>query len=538
MVRSPVGYIIRVTTSSNASILAIDLGTSAVKLAAVTLRGKILGGTVEPLNLQLLPEGGAEQDPESWWAAIVRGTRRLLDSGAVSASDILGINASVQWSGTVAVDAHGKPLRPALIWMDSRGRGHVRRVAHGFPAIEGYGLRQLFSWVRITGGAPTLSGKDPLGHILYLQSEHPDVYRDTYKFLEPKDWLNQRLCGRFVSSHDTITLHWVTDNRDLSRVAYDEGLLRMTGLPRDKLPDLVPAATVLGPLVPEAARALGLSDTVQVISGAPDILAAAVGSGAVRDHEAHLCMGTSAWISCHVPYKKTDLLHQMGSLPSALPGRYLLTNEQDAAGICLTTLKDRLLFGPESTLPEAERFPLLEREAGQVAAGSDQLLFLPWLNGERSPVDDATLRGAFFNQSLQTTRGHLVRAVMEGVAYNTRWLFSYVEKFVGRRLDSVRIIGGGARSRLWCQIQADVLDRRIQQVDEPVLANARGAAFQAAVALGRLTVEDIPALVPIAETFEPNPRNRALYDELFGEFLHLYKSNKAIFARLNRERRA
>src|SRR6218665_4057256 len=247
MLRSPVRYITRVTTSSNASILAIDLGTSAVKLAAVTLRGKILGGTVEPLDLQLLPEGGAEQDPESWWAAIVRGTRRLLDSGVVSASDILGINASAQWSGTVAVDAHGKPLRPALIWMDSRGRSHARRVANGFPSVEGYGLRQILSWVRITGGAPTLSGKDPLGHILYLQSEHPDIYRDTYKFLEPKDWLNQRLCGRFVSSHDTITLHWVTDNRDLSRVAYDEGLLRMTGLPRDKLPDLVPAATVLGP---------------------------------------------------------------------------------------------------------------------------------------------------------------------------------------------------------------------------------------------------------------------------------------------------
>ncbi|MET0406650.1 MAG: FGGY-family carbohydrate kinase, partial [Cystobacter sp.] len=487
----------------------------------------------------LLSEGGAEQDPESWWAAIVRGTRRLLESNAVPASDIVGINVSSQWSGTIAVDERGKPLRPALLWMDSRGQEQVRRVAQGLVSVEGYGVLKLLTWLRVCGGAPTLSGKDPLGHILYIQSALPDVYRATYKFLEPKDWLNQRLSGRFVSSHDSITLHWVTDNRDLSRIDYHPGLLRITGLSREKLPDLVPPATVLGPLQPEAARALGLTDAVQVISGTPDILAAAVGSGAVRDYEAHMCLGTSSWVSSHVPTMKTDIFHQLGSIPSALPGRYLLTNEQESAGICLSFLKDHILFGPESAAQSTQdRYAMLVQEAERIPAGSDQLIFMPWLNGERSPVDNSTLRGGFFNQSLKTTRGHLVRAVMEGVAYNSRWLFSYVEKAAGRSFDTVRLIGGGARSKLWCQIQADVLDRAIQQVDEPVLANTRGAAFQAAVALGRLTVDEIPSLVPVAQTFEPNPRNRALYDELFGEFINLYKNNKAIFARLNRSRSA
>ncbi len=527
--QAPARYIERVPTPANPAILAIDLGTSAVKLAAITVRGKILGGGAEPLELRLSPGGGAEQDPESWWAAIVRGTRRLLEQGAVPASDIIGINVSSQWSGTIAVDAQGKPLGPALIWMDSRGAPFVKRAAHGFLPVEGYGLRRLITWLRLSGGAPSLSGKDPIGHILYLQSEHPALYRDTHKFLEPKDWLNLRLSGRLVASYDSITLHWSTDTRDLSRIDYHPQLLALTGLPREKLPDLVPAATVLGPLHPEAARQLGLGDAVQVVSGAPDILAAAVGSGAVRDHELHQCIGTSSWLSCHVPYKKTDIFHQMGSLPSALPGRYLLTTEQESAGICLTSLKDNIL-SPGVPLDIAT----LISEAEQVPAGSDRLLFMPWLNGERSPVDDHSLRGGFVNQSLKTTRGHLVRAVMEGVAYNSRWLFGYVEKYCGRRLDSMRIIGGGARSRLWCQIQADVFDRVVHQVDEPVLANARGATFQAAVALGHLTVEEIPSLVPIANTFEPNPANRRLYDELFGEFLHLYKANKALFARLNR----
>jgi xylulokinase len=528
-----------VSNPGNPALLAIDLGTSAVKLAAVTLRGKILGGEVEPLELSLLPEGGAEQDPESWWAALVRGTRRLLDKGVVSPRDILGVNVSAQWSGTVAVDEAGKPLRPALLWMDSRGAAQARRVVGGFPSLQGYGPYRLLAWLRLAGGAPSLSGKDPFGHILYLQSELPDVYRATYKFLEPKDWLNLRLSGRFAASHDSITLHWVTDNRELSRIHYSERLLKLAGLHREKLPDLVPPASVLGPLQPEAARALGLSDTVQVVSGAPDVLAAAVGSGAVRDQEAHLCIGTSSWLSCHLPYKKADVLHHMATLPSALPGRYLIINEQQCAGLCLSLLKDNILFPATAQGADpVDPYPILMGEAERIPAGSDRLLFLPWLNGEHCPVDNPLLRGGFVNQSLGTTRGHLVRAVMEGVAYNSRWLLTAVEKFVGRGLDSLRIIGGGARSPLWCQIQADVLDRRIHQVDEPLMANTRGAAFQAAVALGHLTVEEIPSLVPIARTYEPNPRNRGLYDELFREFLNLYQSNKAIFARLNRVRSA
>jgi xylulokinase len=525
-----------VPTASGQLILAIDLGTSAVKLAAITPRGAIVASQVEPTQLSLLPNGGAEQDPEEWWSAIVRGTGRMLDSGAVSAGDFIGVNLSAQWAGTVAVDEQGRPLRPAIIWMDSRGAPHVKRAAHGLLPIEGYGLRKLITWVRLTGGAPSMSGKDSAGHILFLREAFPDIYRNTYKFLEPKDWLNLKLTGRFAASYDSINVHWVTDNRNLSQVRYDERLLRISGLPREKLPELVPAATVLGPLSAEASRALGLGEHVQVVTGSPDILAGAVGSGAVRDFEAHLCVGTSAWLSCHVPFKKTDLLHQMGTMPSALPGRYLLVNEQDSAGLCLISLKNLLFDSQGSAQPDV--FERMEHEAERIPAGSDRLIFMPWLNGERSPIEDRLTGGGFFNQSLQTTRGHLIRAVLEGVAYNARWLLKYVEPLIGRKLEGIRIIGGGARSKLWCQIVADVLNRPIHQVDQPVMANARGAALQAGLALGSLTVSEIPELVPVARTYTPDPKNRGLYDELFGEFVNLYKSNKAIFARLNRARGA
>jgi xylulokinase len=148
-------------------------------------------------------------------------------------------------------------------------------------------------------------------------------------------------------------------------------------------------------------------------------------------------------------------------------------------------------------------------------------------------VESHSLRGGFFNQSLTHTRDHLVRAVFEGVAYNARWLFTYVEKFIGRRIDSLNFIGGGANSNVWCQIHADVLDRPIRQVADPIQANARGAAFLAAVALGQMTFDDIPKHARIARTYEPRPANRKIYDELFAEFLNLYRSNRKIYARLN-----
>jgi xylulokinase len=146
------------------------------------------------------------------------------------------------------------------------------------------------------------------------------------------------------------------------------------------------------------------------------------------------------------------------------------------------------------------------------------------------------VRGGFFNQSLKTAREHLVRAVFEGVAYNSRWLLMYVERFIKRPFDSIRMIGGGANSRIWCQIHADVLGRRIQRIKDPILANARGAAFLASVALGHLTFNDIPERVQIADSCEPDPAHREIYDELFREFVNLYKSTKKIYARLNRPR--
>lgn len=530
-------------------VLALDLGTSALKAALVSFTGAVAGLETEPVPLTVLPGGGAEQNPEDWWNALVTATRRLMARGIAGPDRVSAVCCTAQWSATVAVDRAGRPLMPAISWMDTRGAPDVARLTGGPVSVAGYGVDKLWLWIRRTGGIPGRAGKDSLAHILYIRRAHPRVYEAAHKFLEPKDYLNLRLTGEFASTYEAITLHWVTDNRDPYHIRYDPDLLAAAGLERAQLPDLLPATAVLGRLRPAAAEELGLRPETHVIAGTPDIHAAAIGSGGTRDLDPHLYVGTSSWLSAHVPYLKTDLLHNMASIPAAIPGRYLVANEQETAGACLLHLRD-LLADPSGRTPRTQTLSdgrgastdeeapdemtrLINLAAG-VPAGSDGLLFTPWLAGERTPVEDPWVRGGFHNLTLRTTRGHLVRAVLEGVALNARWLAEAVDRFVGRRLEPVRLIGGGARSELWCQIYADVLDRAVHQMERPLEASARGAGLLALVGLGELNFADVPELVAAARTFEPTPAHRRIYAELSAAFRELYRRQRGVYARLNR----
>ena len=506
-------------------VLAIDLGTGGPKAALVTTDGIITAHEFEATELLLLPGGGAEQDPEGWWNAITAAVRRLLAGDHVRPEDIVAVSVTSQWSGTVAVDAEGHHLMNALIWMDSRGAPYINEAVGGRLRIQGYDPRKLRLFIQRSGGAPSHSGKDPIAHILFLKHERPDIYRQAHAFLEPADYLNARICGRQVSSFDCIVAHWATDNRDITDVHYDADLLSMYGVDRAKLPELVPSATVVGEITPALAGEWGLAAGTKVVTATGDIHSAVVGSGAIRDFEGHLYIGTSSWLSCPLPWKKTDLLHNQAALPSPIPGRYFLANEHEVAGAALLWLRDSVHM--------ANDFDEMNALATQADVGSGKVIFTPWLNGERTPVDDHTIRGGWNNLSLSTTRADLVRSVFEGVAYNSRWLLGAVEKFVKQKMDGLNFIGGGALSDVWCQMHADVLKRTIRRVAEPQHANARGAAFVACLALGVASVEDLNTKVRIDAEFLPDPSNFAKYDELYREFRNRYKADKAMHARLN-----
>ncbi len=515
-------------------LLALDLGTSVCKAAILSARCEIVQLEQAPPELHLLPNGGAEQNPHEWWRTLTQLVQRLVDSAGMPVEQIRAVSCACQWSSTVVIDEAGEPLGNAILWMDTRGAPYVQELIGGFPAFEGYSLRKLFTWVRLTGGAPARSGKDPIAHILYLQREQPDRYRAAAKFLEPVDYLNFRLSGVLCTSPEAITLHWLTDNRDLRRVEYHPTLLRWAGIDRAKLPDIRRGGRILGTLRPQVAQEWGLAPDTQVIAGMPDIHAAAVGSGGIADYDPHLYIGTSAWLSCHVPFKKTDLLHNMASLPAALPGRYFVANEQETAGMCLTFLRDHLFFASDGLTGAApqDAYARFDELAAQVPAGSEGLLFTPWLYGERTPVEDHAIRGGFHHLSLRHQRAHMVRAVLEGVALNLRWLLPYVERFAGRRFAQIRAIGGGARSALWCQILADVLNRPIAQMELPVAAPLRGVGLLCALELGWLTPDEAARCLPVQQRFQPDAERARLYDALFREFRALYRANRPIHARL------
>jgi xylulokinase len=523
--------------STDKYILAIDLGTSGPKVALFSTQGELIGSEFEETKVMLFPDGGAEQSPDDWWNAIQTAGKRLLAKGLVPNDDIVAIASTAQWSGTVAVDQDGNALGNSMIWMDSRGAPYIRKMFAGPFKVEGYALAKLVKWIQLTGGAPGNAGKDPTAHILYLKNIHPDIYDRAYKFLEPIDYIGLRLTGKFAASFNSISLHWVTDNRDIQNVTYHDGLIKLSTIDRAKFPDLKQANAQLGTLRSDIAGAWGLRDDVKVFMGSPDLHSAAVGSGAVRDYEPHLYIGTSGWLVCHVPFKKTDVLHNLPALPSGIPGRYLLCNEQETAGGCLQYLRDNILF-PQDELSTGERpanvYELLDKMAEKTPAGSGKLIFTPWLYGERVPVEDRLVRGGFYNQSLSTTRADMVRAVFEGVAYNSRWLLKYVEQFSKRPVESLNMVGGGAKSNIWCQIHADVLNRTIRQVKDPIEVNVRGAALLASAGLGYLKYDEIGTRIKIANTYTPNPDHRKIYDELFKEFLAIYENNKKIYARLNR----
>jgi xylulokinase len=425
----------------------------------------------------------------------------------------------------------------AITWMDSRGAPYVKAAIGNRPRILGYNIFKALQWLPKTGGCPTLSGKDDIAHVLLIKNRWPEIYEETHKFLPSKDYLNLKLTGEFAASYDSIQLFWITDIRDAYNIHYDTGLIRMLGLDPSKLPVLKASTDILGLIHPDVAKSTGLSPRTRVVVGSPDHQAACIGSGAVKDFEGHIYIGTSSWIQCIVPFKKTDPFHSIASFPTAIPGKYQSVNEQDMAGGCLDVVIDNIIHGhqaPERGKLESTSFRDIDEMAAKSPAGGNTLIFTPWLNGERTPVDDTSLRGGIYNISKITTRHDLLRAILEGVAYNTRWSLGYVERFVNRKFEWLNMVGGGAVSDLWCQIFADVLNRDIRQVEHPMQTNARGAAWIAAVGLNYIRFDDIPKLIRIKRVYRPNPENRRIYDLLFKEFVGIYRRNRAMFKRLNR----
>ncbi|UCD81418.1 MAG: FGGY-family carbohydrate kinase [Desulfobacterales bacterium] len=522
--------------NSTRYVLAIDLGSGGFKAAVVSDSGEIAAGTEVKTTTHLLPNGGAEQDPAEWWEGVKKAAKQVVRESKVAPEDIVAIGCDSQWSVVVAVDENGEPLMRAVHWMDTRGGPYNCIITAGFPSIQGYGLLKLIKWVKLTGLVPTRSGMDSLGHVLFIKHERPDIYSKTYKFLEPMDFLTARLTGKFTATQKSMVPFVVVDNREWGSLEYSAALLNLAGLDKNKFPTLIPNDGIVGPILPEVAEELGLHPATPVVAGLSDSNASAIGAGAVQDFETIIYIGTSLYMTCHVPFKKTDLAHFMTSLPSPFKSRYYLLGEQGTGGKCVEFYLKNIVY-PDDELKSGpmpdDAYVRFNKSASEAPTGSGGVIFLPWLNGSIVPCEDPHVRGAFINLSLSTTRRHLSRAVMEGLAYNSRWTRLAAEKFIGRRIESFRFAGGGALSDLWAQIHADVLGVSIHQLDDPINTTVRGTAFLAFVVLGYRSLSDISKLVKIKTVYEPDESNCAVYDHMYAQYRELFKKNRKIFKALN-----
>ena len=347
--------------------------------------------------------------------------------------------------------------------------------------------------------------------------------------MEPIDYLTMRFTGVASATHASRLAMWMTDNRHLGDYRYDAQLLSLVGLDEKYLPPLQAFGSIVGTLSEHVAAELGLSKDVVVVTAIPDLHAAAIGAGATSLYETHLALSTTSWISCPVPKKKTDVNHNIAAVPGLSNDSYVIIDNQETAAKALEWLQG-VMAGSGTKLT----FARTRRPRRHVAPGCERRATSPrGSRGSAPRSTTSTFARGLPNLSITTTSADLVRSVMEGVAANSSWLFGYVEKFAGRTLSPIRMVGGGAQSSLWCQIFADTLNREVHQIDQPLLAQLRGAALLAGPALGSSFPQGRPD--PKSTVFEPSGDEGATREQR-DDLKSLYERDKA-WSRRRRERR-
>ncbi len=507
--------------------LAVDLGTGGPKVGLVDFEGTVIAQTMRTVTTSFGPDGAAVQDANQWWEVIVESARQLFAEHPTAPSRVAAVAVTGQWASTVAVDANGEPTAPCITWQDTRGGVFVRERLGG--RVSGYAPRHLVRWVRTTGGAPSMSGADPVGHLLAFAASYPEAVAATRWFLEPVDYLTMRFTGVASATHASMQAAWLTDTRRLDYYAYDEALLGVLGLDASQLAPLRPIGSVIDQVRPDVARELGIGADVAVLTGLPDLQAAALGAGATSMYATHLALSTTSWISCPVPGKKTDVRHSIATVPGLTNDTYLVANNQETGAKSLDWFRS-MLAGAGTSIDYDDLTAL----AATSAPGARGVRFSPWLAGERSPAENLAARGGFTNLAVTSTSADLARAVLEGVAANSRWLFTYVEKFCGRTLSPIRVVGGGARSALWCQILADAFNRPVERVDDPMYAQLRGMAALASVTLGVRTFAELDATRRVERVFEPTREGLTAMAEVNGSLGDLFRTSAAWSRRTTR----
>lgn len=525
--------------------IAYDIGTTGIKTCLFQLRDKIhlLANAYAGYDLYVLPNGGAEQDADQWWAAMARTTRELMAKVDVGPEEIAGISFCSQMQGLVLVDRELNPVRRPMSYMDQRAVRELREIGARGLTIAGLNARLLLHCLRLTKAAPT-SVKDPVWKYRWVERNEPENFKKIHKWLDVKEFFIARCTGRCVMTQDSAYSTFLYDAR-AGKEGFSNSLCRMLGVRREHLPEVIACTDVAGTLTAKAAAELGLCAGTKVYGGGGDAVLIGVGAGCTQVGQTHIYSGTSGWVGTVLDHQVVDINAMIASIIGAQKGRYHYFAEMETAGKCFEWVRDHLALdeidiylqkmdvskGKESV--HESLYDYLSEVIAKVPAGSGGVIFTPWLHGNRCPFEDPKAAGMFFNISLDTGKSHLLRAVLEGICYHLNWMLRCQDKKI-ETSQTIRFVGGGALSSVTCQILADITGRTIETVEHTKDVGAVGAAALVGIAQGLIAdFDEVGQHIQVKAVYAPAQENRKIYDRCYHVFEKLYRSNRKNFAALN-----
>jgi len=491
--------------------LGIDLGTSSVKVILVNRWGKVVAQGSRGYTVYSPFSGWAEQDPEEWWQSTTWAIRQVLYQAKINSSSIKGIGISGQTHGTVILDKNHQPLRKAIIWMDKRTVPQVEMLKKKFEEK-----------IMFTSGLPISCGF-MLPSLLWIKENEPRIWNKIFKILLPKDYIRLRLTGEIASdvsdAGGTLLL-------DVTHRTWSKEIANKVGISHDFFPPLFESSKVTGYVIKKSANETGLKENIPVFAGGADQVMMAVGSGVVSKEEIASSIGTGALLIAHTASPILKPERALHTIPYAIPGKWIIMGAILSGGSSLNWFINHIL-GVEFSEKSLDEF--MSQKDFFKSAASKGVIFIPYLDGERTPHLDPRARGAFIGLSLNHTQEDLIRAIMEGVIFALR---DSLEEFKKLDIKPSYIIatGGGAKNKIWRQIQSDIFNLPVF-VANTEEASAYGASLIAAVGCGFFSSveEACHKWIEKKKVALPNPREVRIYDEVYQIYRHLYNKLKKDF---------
>ncbi|TWT34808.1 xylulokinase [Blastopirellula retiformator] len=500
--------------------LGIDIGTSGTKTIAIREGGEILAESTATYPLHHPKPMWSEQDPDDWWNAVVKTVRRVVKEAKARPGEVKAIGLSGQMHGSVFLDKSDQVIRPALLWNDQRTVAECAEIEE-----RAGGRAKLIKMV----ANPALTGFTA-PKILWLRNNEPRNYARLAKVLLPKDEIRRRLTGEYATEVSDASGMLLLD---VAKRSWSKRLLSKLELDESILGTVYESEEVTGTLTAEAAKRLGLTTDCVVVGGAGDCAANAVGNGVVKQGTLASSLGTSGVMFVHSDEVAIDPAGRLHTFCHAVRGKWHMMGVTLCAAGTLEWFVQRLCADLRSGRGKQDPYSVLNAEAVDIAPGSQGLFTLPYLAGERTPHADPNARGCFIGLTLSHTRGHVTRSIMEGVAYSLRDSLEIISD-LGVPVRQIRAGGGGAKSPLWRQIQADVFGKKVVTINAEQ-GPAYGVALLAATGAGayKNIQEACAATIQVVNETSVDRKAAKIYNEAFPVYQGLYKSLKEDFQRIS-----